>query len=210
MIKLLEMPVASRPPLPLSVIWTYPALDFNFTSFMPPEHLQILRQESTAAIRGVAQQKDHLKHQSPLAVVDEPAPQTRRRRRSWSKSFSKLPFVGSGKSPLQTPSSPGKRFSLPFAMTPTTPASGLVDTGHEADIDDEEDQLLPVADREKSLSDRVQYWNPVSNGEPSTLFPVLTEFGRIEATPKSNLSICRPARVQHTTSECRHWALVSQ
>lgn len=32
MIKILEMPPASRLPLPLSLIWTYPALDFNFTS----------------------------------------------------------------------------------------------------------------------------------------------------------------------------------
>lgn len=163
MIKLLEMPIASRPPLPLSVIWTYPALDFNFTSFMPPEHLQILRQESTAAIRGVAEQKDHLKHQSPLAVVDEPAPQPRRRRRSWSKSFTKLPFVGSGKSPMATPTSPGKRFSLAFGMSPNTPAAGTLDIGHEADADDEADELLPVAEREKSLSERVQYWNPVSH-----------------------------------------------
>lgn len=162
MIKLLEIPIASRPPMPLALIWTYPALDFNFTSFMPPEHLQILRQESTAAIRGVAEQKDHLKHQSPLAVVDEPTPLQRRRRKSWSKSFSKLPFVGGGKSPLATPTSPGKRFSLALGMSPATPAVEKDEMGHEADGEDEADELLPLSEREKSLSDRVQYWNPVS------------------------------------------------
>ena len=174
MIKLLEMPAACRPPLPLSLIWTYPALDFNFTSFMPPEHLRILRQESSSALRGIAEQKDHLKHQSPLAVVeDESDLRQRRRRSSWAKSFSKLPFVQGLKSPgVLTPSSPAaarRGALLPLAMTPTSEGADVYppvvnDTGHEGDTDGEGEELVrPKREREKSLSERVQYWNPVSS-----------------------------------------------
>ena len=43
---------ASRPlaplPLPVAVMLSYPALDFNFTSWMTPSHLKVLREETEA------------------------------------------------------------------------------------------------------------------------------------------------------------------
>lgn len=167
MIKILEMPLASRPPLPLALIWTYPALDFNFTSFMPQEHLQILRHESSAHIKAIIEQKEHLKHHSPLSVVEDSAPLKHRRKQSWSKSFSKLPFVHSLKSPGATPKTPSARLPLP---SPFTGASEVVSTptklddGAEADNDGEGDETDTKSDKEKTISERVQYWNPVSKG----------------------------------------------
>ena len=56
----------SRPtmlPLPTALVLSYPALDFNFTSWMSTENLRILRSEqSSGSLRELAEQKDHLKH----------------------------------------------------------------------------------------------------------------------------------------------------
>ena len=45
-------PPVSRPlaplPLPVAVMLSYPALDFNFTSWMTPSHLKVLREETEA------------------------------------------------------------------------------------------------------------------------------------------------------------------
>jgi hypothetical protein len=59
----------SRPtilPLPVAVVLSYPALDFNFTSWMSPDNLRVLRSEQSSGnlpgLRELAAQKDHLKH----------------------------------------------------------------------------------------------------------------------------------------------------
>lgn len=64
---------SSKPlPHPVALVLAYPALDFNFTSWMTPEHLQVLRTEqSTSNIPGLEHGKDHMSHKSPLAVVDD-------------------------------------------------------------------------------------------------------------------------------------------
>ena len=157
---------------------------------MPPEHLRILRQESSAGLGSIAEQKDHLKHQSPLSVVEDHRPR-HKRKQSWSKSFSKLPsLLGSLKSPGGTTYSasgvagsrdnkklyPHSPANANFSTTPlsTTPAAELSlslptpslgtnvswDDGDEADLDGE-DEDLPRHERDKTLSERVQYWNPV-------------------------------------------------
>lgn len=137
---------------------------------MPPEHLRILRQESSSGLRSIAEQKDHLKHQSPLSVVEDNVPR-HKRRKSWSKSFSKLPLLGSLKSPLGTPHSAAnkKLYQATAPPTPMTPAFELStslgpmahDDGDEADVDSE-GEGEPLQGKEMTLSDRVQYWNPVS------------------------------------------------
>ena len=138
---------------------------------MPPEHLRILRHESSASLRGIVEQKDHLKHQSPLAVVDDSPSNRHRRKTSWSKSFTKLPFIVSLKSPGSTPSSPAKRLPIPSQFTGS---DGLVatplqmDDGVEADNDGEGEDFVPLSETEKTISERVQYWNPVSGAFVST------------------------------------------
>lgn len=144
-------------------------------SFMPPDHLQILRQESSSSIRGIAEQKDHLKHSSPLAMVED-SPNRHKRKISWTKSFSKLPIVSSLKSPLSTPATPTKRLpntnnaatrpALRTAVTegkpsdlkpPPNPAVAALE--HSEDADSESDETCEEA--EKAIAQRIQYWNPV-------------------------------------------------
>lgn len=170
MIKILETPEKQRLPLPIAVIWTYPALDFNFTSFMPPEHLRILRHESSAMLKGVTEQKDHMNHKSPLSVVEDDVPQSRRRRKqSWSKSFSKLPgLIGSLKSPNGSPAvGKPKHLPIPGQFTGANGAhaehGAEADKGAEADHEGEgeaDEEKWPMQEWEKPISERVQYWNP--------------------------------------------------
>lgn len=59
-------------PRPVSIILAYPALDFNFTSWMSPTNLRVLRTEqSETHIPGLVHGKDHMRHRSPLSVVDD-------------------------------------------------------------------------------------------------------------------------------------------
>ncbi|GAA97362.1 uncharacterized protein L969DRAFT_87298 [Mixia osmundae IAM 14324] len=94
-IKLLEEEKSKRLPLPLSLIYAYPALDFNYTSWMPPMNLKALQHDlSTANLSGILHQKDHLSHCSPLSVVDDvPRPRSRskgRKRLSLTRSMTRL------------------------------------------------------------------------------------------------------------------------
>ncbi|EIN11887.1 alpha/beta-hydrolase [Punctularia strigosozonata HHB-11173 SS5] len=83
MIKILETQAAV--PHPLAIVLNYAALDFNFTSWMSPDNLRVLRSEqSSANLRGLAQSKDHLSHASPLSMV---GPRKIRRRRSWRETI---------------------------------------------------------------------------------------------------------------------------
>jgi hypothetical protein len=111
----------SRPPttlpLPVAVLLSYPALDFNFTSWMTPSHLRVLREETEAdehrqhskspsLLRrqsssffyssdddgGWAKElrgaKDHLSHANPLAMVNEERPfNSPARKKSWRDAF---------------------------------------------------------------------------------------------------------------------------
>lgn len=111
----------SRPPttlpLPVAVLLSYPALDFNFTSWMTPSHLRVLREETEAdehrqhskspsLLRrqsssffyssdddgGWAKElrgaKDHLSHANPLAMVNEERPSNSPvRKKSWRDAF---------------------------------------------------------------------------------------------------------------------------
>ena len=76
-------------PHPLALVLNYPCLDFNFTSWMSPENLQVLRSEqSSGRIDGLVEQKDHLRGVSPLSMVRKR--QSIRRRRSWRDAIRNL------------------------------------------------------------------------------------------------------------------------
>lgn len=98
MLHILESP---KPlPHPVALVLAYPALDFNFTSWMTPEHLQVLRTEqSTSNIPGLEYGKDHMSHKSPLAVVDDGEPEPTRIstwKRSLSSRFRRTASTSSG------------------------------------------------------------------------------------------------------------------
>jgi hypothetical protein len=62
-------------PKPLALVLNYAALDFNFTSWMSPANLRVLRSEQSTGnlpgLRELAAQKDHLQHVSPLSMVGD-------------------------------------------------------------------------------------------------------------------------------------------
>ncbi|EIW69571.1 hypothetical protein TREMEDRAFT_30684 [Tremella mesenterica DSM 1558] len=78
-------------PRPVSIILAYPALDFNFTSWMSPANLRVLRTEqSESHLTSLKHGKDHLAHKSPLSVVDDtekPRKTRSERQRSWGDTL---------------------------------------------------------------------------------------------------------------------------
>jgi hypothetical protein len=95
MLKILE--AADKIPPPLALVLAYPAIDFNYNSWMTPQNLQVLRSEqSSRHIPGILEGKDHMRHKSPLSVVDDSGQQRKSkgssdalsRKSSWHRSFS--------------------------------------------------------------------------------------------------------------------------
>lgn len=142
-IKVLEMPPAIRLPLPAALVWAYPALNFNYESWMSVNDLAVLRQESQGNLLGLRHQKDHLSHRGPLSLVDD---KPRKRKSSWSQSLSKL----SGRGKTSTPTTP----SLSEKPSSLTGASGRDDRA--SGMDQEGDEDLSSED-EESLARRVKY-----------------------------------------------------
>jgi len=116
-------------PRPVSIILAYPALDFNFTSWMSPANLRVLRTEhSENHIPGLKQGKDHMSHKSPLSVVDDVKrphrTQTQSRQRSWGEAISsKLP--GLAMSPTDEKSAFGGS-KTPKGTSPAIPWSAVL------------------------------------------------------------------------------------
>lgn len=119
MLRILEHPTGI--PRPVSMILAYPALDFNYTSWMSPTNLRVLRTEqSEVNIQGIVHGKDHLRHKSPLSVVDDVQPQRRTRQASWSHTIGKLAMSPLADRKDQNPLSPKRSTwtrSLPRSMS---------------------------------------------------------------------------------------------
>lgn len=83
-------------PHPLALVLAYPAIDFNYNSWMTPRDLQTLRTEqSERNIPGIIEGKDHMRHKSPLSVVSDTETKKRdsntgslSRNPSWHRSLS--------------------------------------------------------------------------------------------------------------------------
>jgi hypothetical protein len=101
-VKVLEHNSPSHPPfpaiplpMPLCLVLSYAALDFNFTSWMTLANLRVLRSEQSSGnlpgLRELAAQKDHLQHVSPLSMVGDKRSKPRktrmRRRSSWRETI---------------------------------------------------------------------------------------------------------------------------
>ena len=171
MYRILEHPTGI--PRPVSIILTYAALDFNFTSWMSPANLRVLRSEqSEVHIPGIMQGKDHMRHKSPLSVVDDVKKQPRSRQQSWGQALgaklSLSPMNERSANPLSSPSAWTK--SLPRSMS-TKVANWLGATGEEKDTergeitdseevsesDDETETIRDFRnDKDKSLRERVK------------------------------------------------------
>lgn len=176
MLRILEHPTGI--PRPVSIILSYPALDFNFTSWMSPANLKVLRTEqSETHIPGLVHGKDHMRHKSPLSVVDDGPAQRRTRQQSWGQAIgAKLtlsPMVEKPSASALSPSS-GWTKSLPRSMSTKVTnwlsangadGSGVVDTpsteneesSGASDSDDETETIKDFRrDADKSLRERVK------------------------------------------------------
>ncbi|CAO3688045.1 unnamed protein product [Rhizopus stolonifer] len=76
-------------PKPIGLILIYPALDFEFSCWMSPDQLALIRAESrtdlfrSSSFNSILQTKDHLNHVSPLSVV----PDTEKSGGLWTRVF---------------------------------------------------------------------------------------------------------------------------
>lgn len=168
MLRILEHPTGI--PKPVSMILAYPALDFNFTSWMSPQNLRVLRTEqSETQIPGLVHGKDHMRHKAPLSVVDDLDNRSRKggpsKQKSWAKTLSdKLPLVSpkkedGAKSYPQSPAS-GWTKALPRSMS--TRLTGWIREEEEDTHDEDEEEEVQKfgwdqrRDAEKSLAERVK------------------------------------------------------
>jgi acetyl esterase/lipase len=156
---------------PVAMILAYPALDFNFTSWMSPNNLRVLQTEqSEVHIPGLVHGKDHLRHKSPLSVVDDVGKKPKRpaakSRKSWADSISATFGIG------MTPRTPGSKTQPSSPLTMTRPLSKRTESGWFAsreendsaedmsDVSSSDDEYEPSNDRrrdaDKSLAERVK------------------------------------------------------
>ncbi|KAJ7072154.1 Alpha/Beta hydrolase protein [Mycena amicta] len=164
---------ASRlsPPLPqpISLVFNYPALDFNFTSWMTPDNLRVLRTEESSGglpgIKELAAQKDHLNHISPLSMVGDKRPVSRRkplkRQTSWKDTI--RGFANSGdKEDESTSSEPKKRRSSSALRTPSSRRSTFLEprqanSPNDTDTESEDPDFDQYREEERPIQARVRY-----------------------------------------------------
>ena len=165
MIKILETQLSV--PHPVALQLNYAALDFNFTSWMSPANLRVLQSEqSSGHLPGLAEQKDHFKHVSPLSMVGDRRPL--RRRQSWRDTLRTLTSPAHERPPIRTrASSPSLRDIKGAAGRP--PTLGSVDAASEeagswADVEDD-GELSAIPDAQKPIQARVRFHPVVSQVE---------------------------------------------
>ncbi|KAJ3803273.1 Alpha/Beta hydrolase protein [Lentinula aff. detonsa] len=165
-------------PLPLALVLNYAALDFNFTSWMTEDNLRILRAEQSSGnlpgLRELAEQKDHLKHISPLSMVGERGSgESRRHRRikrknSWRETLRGFTTSGSEKEDTSPVSSrtPSLRRSTSGLRTPSAKRTFLrLPEENQSDVDssnDEDEDYTKRKEEDRPLQERVKYVYPHS------------------------------------------------
>lgn len=193
MIKILQhnaaLPTAPLP-APIALVLSYAALDFNFTSWMSPENLQVLRSEQSSGnlpgIHELASQKDHLQHVSPLSMVGDRKHGSGRRklhrRRSWKDAL--LDFTGVDADAVRSKPVPTRHHSaLGMKRKSSVVSFGTRagrdnartkpmrhdDSGFWASSASDEDE--PVREEDRPLEDRVRYVYPecVGSGDGTHL-----------------------------------------
>ncbi|KAG1862883.1 Alpha/Beta hydrolase protein [Suillus tomentosus] len=185
------LPASTAPlPAPVALVLSYAALDFNFTSWMSPENLQVLRSEQSSGnlpgIHELASQKDHLQHVSPLSMVGDRKHGSGRRklhrRRSWKDAL--LDFTGVDADAVRSKPVPARHHStLGMKKKSSVVSFGTRagrdsarsnplrhdDSGFWAGSESDEDE--PVREEDRALEDRVRYVYPecVSSGDSAHL-----------------------------------------
>ncbi|WAR53364.1 hypothetical protein PtB15_2B795 [Puccinia triticina] len=149
-------------PLPVGILWLYAALDFNFTSWMSPENLRILRRGNSSSNLpdGILEAKSHLNHKSPLSVVDDRAHHdgeltSRGMKKKFRKSIANLPSMVATWKRALTPRVERSLSDVELKLT-------AVETSNTFDEDqgglgEELTCVSPSGDNEKSLGERVLF-----------------------------------------------------
>ncbi|KAF7315503.1 hypothetical protein MIND_00065600 [Mycena indigotica] len=172
-------------PQPIALVFNYPALDFNFTSWMTPDHLRVLRtEESSGSLPGIkelAAQKDHLNHivSSPLSMVGDKRPTRRRkplkRQTSWKDTIRGL--TAAGEKAEESSKEPKKRRSSSALRTPSSRRSTFLEprqndspTDVDTDSDSEDQDYDQYREEERPIQARVRYVYKDSS-HPKTVLP---------------------------------------
>ncbi|KAJ3759141.1 Alpha/Beta hydrolase protein [Lentinula raphanica] len=189
-------------PIPLALVLNYAALDFNFTSWMTEENLRVLRAEQSSGnlpgMREIAEQKNHLKHISPLSMVgDRSSGESKkhrkiRRKNSWRETLRGLTTSGSEKEePISVVAQrPNLRRSTSGLRTPPAKRTFLRapeenQTSGEDSSDDEDEDYTKRKEEDRPLQARVKYvythttpvvaWNETTTEKQEELSAALLE-----------------------------------
>ncbi|KAJ7446239.1 Alpha/Beta hydrolase protein [Mycena galericulata] len=178
----------SKLPQPIALVFSYPALDFNFTSWMTPDNLRVLRTEESSGsfpgLKELAAQKDHLKHISPLSMVGDKRPgaprrKPLRRQQSWKDTIRGLTSGGEEDSSTL---GPRKRRSSSALKTPNSRRSTFLEPRHRPnsldeqtalDVETESDQedFDQYREEDRPIQARVRYVYPESSPKPGSAIP---------------------------------------
>ncbi|KDQ57823.1 hypothetical protein JAAARDRAFT_35515 [Jaapia argillacea MUCL 33604] len=158
MVKILETQSMTPLPHPVAMVLNYAALDFNFTSWMSPNHLRVLRSEqSSRNLSALAEQKDHFNHVSPLSMVGD---RRLRRRRSWRETLKEFPFGGTSSPVTETPPLRTRRSRTKSDGRARMDRTQTVDAGSMADEEDETD-VSTVKEEDRPIQARVKLYQPL-------------------------------------------------
>ena len=132
---------------------------------MSPAHLRVLRSEqSTGNLAGLAEQKDHFSHKSPLAVVNDIQRPNMRRGKSWTTALSLGNKRAGVHKPRASPTLARTRSMFKRKSNPFSTAMGEdkdddeeeeEEEGNVADEEYEEDLAKYVEERDKPIARRV-------------------------------------------------------
>lgn len=179
MVKILQYNAAlpageTKLPTPLSLVLSYAALDFNFTSWMSPDNLQVLRTEQSTGdlpgMRELALQKDHLQHVSPLSMVGDHRARTKRlkRHRSWKDTLQDLVRRSEDMPPKMHHHMDMKRKSSVRSFE-----APHEDNESFADSESEEGESNPVREEDRPIEERVRFVYREASSDTDELHRVL-------------------------------------
>jgi len=133
-------------PVPIGMVLTYAALDFNYTSWMSTNNLRVLRTEQSSnnipGMREFAEQKDHLQHVSPLSMVSDRRRKKKIKRHSdWKDRLCGFTSAGEELTSL----------SAPRIIRTNT------DNGMLGDVKSDDEDFEGYEEEDKSIEARVKY-----------------------------------------------------
>ncbi|KAJ7689539.1 alpha/beta hydrolase fold-domain-containing protein, partial [Mycena metata] len=163
-------------PQPIALVFNYAALDFNFTSWMSPDNLRVLRtEESPGSLPGL---KELAAHITPLSMVGDKRPGVPRRKplkrqTSWKEIIRGLTTSGGEKEEDASSTGPKKRCSSSALKAPSSRRSTFLEPRHrpeslggvdtpEAELDQDEQDFNQYREEDRPLQARVRYVYPES------------------------------------------------